>query len=140
MHVDHVGWPAVGASDISLLSVDGGNPIDGLDLERVALYAPTEGTDDGRRARLTVVTRGAAGCTTLADAETIDVPAHPVDVVSTLGGGDVFRGSLLACLVRGVELRDALVRANACAALSCRALDGRSAIPIWAELERSIGG
>src|SRR5262249_25920766 len=109
VHVDHVGWPAVGASDISLLSVDGGNPIDGLDLERVALYAPTEGTDDGRRARLTVVTRGAAGCTTLADAETIDVPAHPVDVVSTLGGGDVFRGSLLACLVGAVELRDALV-------------------------------
>jgi sulfofructose kinase len=140
VHVDHVGWPAVPASDDLLLSVDGGDPIEGLDLERVALYAPPEAADDGRRARLTVVTRGAAGCTAFAGGETIDVPAHPVDVVSTLGAGDVFHGALLACLVRGLELRDALVRANACAALSCRALDGRSAIPTWDELERSVRG
>jgi sugar/nucleoside kinase (ribokinase family) len=32
------------------------------------------------------------------------------------------------------------VHANACAALSCRALDARSAIPTWDELERSVGG
>ena len=140
VHVDHVGWPALGATDDVLLSVDGGNPVDGLDLERVALYSPTEAADDGRRAKLTVVTRGTAGCTAFADGATIDVPAHPVDAVSTLGAGDVFHGALLACLVRGLELRDALVRANAAAALSCRALDGRSAIPTWEELERSIRG
>ena len=75
------------------------------------------------------MTRGAAGCTAFADGETIDVPALPVDIVSTLGAGDVFHGALLVCLVRGLELRDSLIRANACAALSCRALDGRSAIP-----------
>jgi sugar/nucleoside kinase (ribokinase family) len=86
------------------------------------------------------VTRRARGCTAYTDGETIDVPAHPVDVVSTLGAGDVFHGALLASLVRGLELRDALVHANACAALSCRALDGRSAIPTWDELERSIDG
>jgi sugar/nucleoside kinase (ribokinase family) len=140
VHVDHVGWSAVRASDCSSLSVDGGNPIDGLDLAHVALYSPTEANDDGRRAKLTVVTRGAGGCTAYAGAETIDVPAHPVEVVSTLGAGDVFHGALLASLTRGLELRDALVRANACAALSCRALDGRSAIPTWDELERSLGG
>ena len=66
--------------------------------------------------------------------ETLDVPGFPVDVVSTLGAGDVFHGALLACLDRGLPLRDALVRANACAALSCRALDGRSAIPTIAEV------
>jgi sugar/nucleoside kinase (ribokinase family) len=87
-----------------------------------------------------VVTRGAPGCTAFADGEAVEVRAHPVDVVSTLGAGDVFHGALLACLVRGLELRDALVRANACAALSCRALDGRSAIPAWDELERSVRG
>ena len=73
-----------------------------------------------------------------ADGETIGVPAFPVEVVSTLGAGDVFHGALLACLARGLPLRDAAVRANACAALSCRALDGRSAIPDWDELERSV--
>jgi hypothetical protein len=139
VHVDHVGWGAVRPSDCLSLSVDGGNPIAGLDLSHVALYSPTEATDDGRRAKLTVVTRGAGGCTAYAGGETIDVPAHPVDVVSTLGAGDVFHGALLASLVRGLQLRDALVHANACAALSCRALDGRSAIPTWDELEGSLG-
>jgi sugar/nucleoside kinase (ribokinase family) len=140
VHVDHVGWGAIRASDRLSLSVDGGNPIAGLDLERVALYAPTEASDDGRRAKITVVTRGAGGCTAYTGDETIEVPVHPVEIVSTLGAGDVFHGALLASLVRGLELRDALVHANACAALSCRALDARSAIPTWHELERSFGG
>ena len=139
IHVDHVGWSAVPASNRVLLSVDGGNPIAGLELARVDLYAPPESEDDGRRARITVVTRGERGCTAYAEGETIDVPGFPVDAVSTLGAGDVFHGALLACLVRGLPLRSALVRANACAALSCRALDGRSAIPTWDELEASIG-
>jgi sugar/nucleoside kinase (ribokinase family) len=52
-----------------------------------------------------------------------------VEIVSTLGAGDVFHGALLAGLVHDLPLREALVQANACAALSCRALDGRSAIP-----------
>jgi sulfofructose kinase len=140
VHVDHVGWGAVEGLRDRPLSVDGGNPIAGLDLEHVALYSPTEASGDGRRAKLTVVTRGAGGCTAYAGDETLEVPAHPVEVVSTLGAGDVFHGALLASLVRGLELRNALVHANACAALSCRALDARSAIPTWDELERSVGG
>jgi sulfofructose kinase len=50
----------------------------------------------------------------------------------------VFHGALVAFLVRGAPLRDALVAANGAAALSCRALDGRSAIPTLDELERSL--
>src|SRR5438093_1136407 len=49
------------------LSVDAGNTIDGLDLSRVSLYAPTKRTDDGRRAGLTVVTRGRRGCVAYVD-------------------------------------------------------------------------
>lgn len=138
VHVDHVGYGALPPSDTLSLSVDGGNPIPGLTLDGVTLYAPTETTDDGSRAKVTVVTRGADGCVAYADGETIECPGFPVEVVSTLGAGDVFHGALLAALVRGLPLRDALLRANACAALSCRALDGRSAIPTWDELERSL--
>jgi sulfofructose kinase len=143
VHVDHVGYSVVRdlapSGDQVPLSVDGGNPIERLDLEGVDLYAPTEAMDDGRRAKLTVVTRGADGCTAHAGDEQIDVPGFRVEpVVSTLGAGDVFHGALLACLVRGLELRDALTHANACAALSCRALDGRSAIPNWDELSRAV--
>jgi sugar/nucleoside kinase (ribokinase family) len=139
VHVDHVGYSAVQPDDTVSLSVDGGNPIPGLDLAHVDLYAPTEAMDDGRRAKLTVVTRGGDGCTAYAEGERIDVPGFEVEpVVSTLGAGDVFHGALLACFARGLELRDALLHANACAALSCRALDGRTAIPTWNELERTV--
>ena len=91
-----------------------------------------------RRAKLTVVTNGERGCTAYTEDGTFDVPGFPVDAVSTLGAGDVFNGALLACLVGGLPLGDSLVRANACAALSCRAIDGRSAIPSWDELEATV--
>jgi sulfofructose kinase len=142
VHVDHVGYAALRARPNELgrsrVSVDASNPIGELSLEGVDLYGPSEKTDDGRRAKLTVVTKGERGCTAYTEDGTFDVPGFPVDAVSTLGAGDVFHGTLLACLVRGLPLRNALVRANACAALSCRALDGRSAIPSWDELEASL--
>jgi len=138
VHVDHVGYPSLPAGATPRLSVDGGNPIPGLDVGRVDLYAPTQANDDGRRGKVTVVTRGPAGCTAYVGDHVFEVPGYEVDILSTLGAGDVFHGAMLASLARGLELRDALVRANACAALSCRALDGRSAIPTWDELERVI--
>jgi sulfofructose kinase len=143
VHVDHVGYEPMrslrnGRVGRARLSVDASNPIERLSLEGVDLYGPSERTDDGRRAKLTVVTKGERGCTAYTEDGTFDVPAFPVDPVSTLGAGDVFHGALLACLARGLSLRDSLVRANACAALSCRALDGRSAIPSWDELEASV--
>ena len=132
VHVDHVGYGAVRGE--VRLSVDGGNPIADLDMNRVHLYAPN--VDDGRRGtELTVITRGADGAVAYVGDEQVDVPGERVDgMISTLGAGDVFHGALLAALARGLELRDALGAANRCAALSCRALDGRSAIPEWSDL------
>jgi sulfofructose kinase len=145
VHVDHAGYAAARALDGMRLSIDGGNPIPDLDLRGVALYAPTERAlqamfPDARAAldagaELVVVTRGGDGSYAVArDAEPVFAPAYPVDVVSTLGAGDVFHGALLAQLVSDVPLADALATANRCAALSCRALDGRSAIPTAQEL------
>jgi sugar/nucleoside kinase (ribokinase family) len=142
VHVDHAGY---GTVDGVRLSIDGGNPIRGLDLRGVALYAPTEQAlkevfPDARAAldagaELVVVTKGSEGSYAVEkDGEPIFAPAFPVDVVSTLGAGDVFHGALLAQLVADVPLPESLARANACAALSCRALDGRSAIPTAQEL------
>ncbi|MFL6029423.1 MAG: carbohydrate kinase family protein [Gaiellaceae bacterium] len=140
VHVDRHGyhaWRALGSTGPKV-SIDASTPIDHLSLDGVDLYAPSERTYDGRRGHLTVVTKGAAGCTAYVEGETIDAPGFPVDAVSTLGAGDVFHGALLAGLWRELSVRDALVRANACAALSCRALDGRSAIPSWDELEAVV--
>ena len=141
VHVDHVGYGRAAGR----LSVDGGNPIDGLTLDGVALYAPTAERlhadfGDAQRAlsagaETVVVTRGAAGSTAYTRDEVVEAPGVPCEPVSTLGAGDVFHGALLAYLVRGANLAEALHAANTAASLSCRALDGRSGIPSLDELQ-----
>ena len=145
VHVDHAGYAAA-PRDVRL-SIDGGNPIPDLDLCGVALYAPTEQALDeafrgGLRqalaagAEVVVGTKGANGCIAATrDGEHHEVSGLHGDVVSTLGAGDVFHGALLAQLVGGSALDRALVAATRCAFLSCRALDGRSAIPTADELD-----
>ena len=144
VHADHAGYTAVRPHQHELrISLDAGNPVPDLELDGLALYAPTEESLAGTAedaiaagARIVAVTRGARGAYALtAEGERAETPGFPVEAVSTLGAGDVFHGALLAYLVRDARLADALAAANACAALSCRALDGRSAIPTAAELD-----
>lgn len=177
LHVDHAGWPLVpvlrGMGVTALVSVDGGNPIAGLDPSMIDLYVPSltelrrwTGTTDveaalaralDEGARAVVATRGEAGAAYLGTTDPdsawdapappgvvattrwrLDVPAHPVTVVSTLGAGDVYHGALLAALVRGATVRAAMTEASVAAALACRALDGRGAIPDHAELRTAL--
>ena len=144
LHVDHAGYAH--APREARISIDGGNPIPGLDLHGIALYAPTEaallaayGSAEGALeagAELVVATRGDQGCTAYrADGTRLRAEGFDVEAVSTLGAGDVFHGALLAQLVRGFDLATALRSANLAAALSCRALDGRSGIPTQQELD-----
>lgn len=159
LHVDHVGaaiLPALRATGVEVrVSVDGGNPIPGLALDGIDLYAPTvtalleltgtADTDAALRAaldagaRLVVATDGArgshAGWTEGGAVRTVHVPAPPVArLVSTLGAGDAFHGGLLAALLEHRPVEDALAMANAVGAASTRALDGRSALPDGAAL------
>ena len=155
VHVDHAGWPLVGSLDCDRLSVDAGNPIPDLDLEGIGLYAPTAasirdrypGTTLGgavaaalaEGARRVVVTLGAEGAMAAEGRDAWAVgrlDAGPVR--STLGAGDVFHGALLARLLGDASLADALGAANAAAALSCRAIDGRGAIPTTPELDAAL--
>ncbi|MBB5790971.1 carbohydrate kinase family protein [Jiangella mangrovi] len=135
----------------SRLSLDAGNPIPGLDLAGVDLYVPTTaalarefGTDDVDEglcaaakagAGAVVATAGSTGSHVLDGDDVTVVAPFRVDVASTIGAGDVFHGALLAGLVGGGTLAEAARLANAVAALSCRALDGRSAIPSRAEAD-----
>jgi sulfofructose kinase len=158
VHVDHVGWAPVRRILGALpewrrprLSVDAGNPIDDLDMARVDLFVPTlaalarrygnRGVDAQLVAALdeganqVVVTRGPAGCLAATrDGQRYAAPGHHVDVLSTVGAGDVFHGALLAAVVRGMPPPDCLRYANVTAALSCRGVDGRSAIPTDAQV------
>jgi sugar/nucleoside kinase (ribokinase family) len=163
IHVDQAGYAAVAgirrAGIRTPVSLDAGNPVPNLDLGLVDLYAPTEsrllgtmGREDLTAAmraaleagpRMVVVTRGAQGSlAAVRDGEIRFVAAaacRAPEIVSTLGAGDVFHGALLAGLVQGLALEEALRFANAAAALSCRGLDGRSAIPTKSELEAFLG-
>ncbi len=154
VHVDHLGWPALRdhVTDPRVrISVDAGNPIPGFTPAGVDLYVPTaaalaERYDDApleellsaaldEGAAAVVATSGASGSIVAQpDGSRHTVPGHEVDVVSTLGAGDVFHGALLAGLAHGRTISDATRYANVTAALSCRGLDGRSAIPTDAEV------
>jgi sugar/nucleoside kinase (ribokinase family) len=160
VHVDHAGWALVAAAgllhDGQLLSVDAGNPIPGFTPRAVGLFVPTvealRRTYDANRpvtdllelavadgCDVVVATDGARGSSALtATGETAHAAAHTVDILSTLGAGDVFHGALVAAVVRGLPLDQQLAFANVAAALSCRGLDGRSRIPTLAEVEAAM--
>jgi sugar/nucleoside kinase (ribokinase family) len=163
VHVDQTGYPVLGelaASGVETpVSLDGGNFVDELHLDRIALYAPTErallarypglGLDEALDAalaegpRIVAATRGSAGSVAAergADGAIrhYEVPAIETPVMSTLGAGDVFHGALIAALLEGRPLPDALRFANVAAGLSCRSLDGRSGIPSRREVDESV--
>jgi sulfofructose kinase len=56
-------------------------------------------------------------------------PAFPVDVVDTTGAGDVFHGAFCVGLAAGMATEEVLQFASAAAAMTCRKLGGRTAIP-----------
>jgi sulfofructose kinase len=161
VHADHLGWSAVrqllrpGPARRPHLSIDAGNPILGFTPDGVDLYVPTlqeleriyglstpdalldAALHDG--AGRVVATNGSRGSLAAdASGERATADGVEVEVVSTLGAGDVFHGALVAAHVRGLALADALEYANTVAALSCRGLDGRSAIPTHDTVEAHL--
>jgi sulfofructose kinase len=164
IHVDQLGASVVpvlaDAGITTPISLDSGvRPASPVDFRRVALDSPTEAAllarypgrpleeallaalDAGPR--IVAVTRGEAGAVAVERADSgpvvpLTAPALSLEAVSTLGAGDVFHGALLAGLIEGRSLADALRRATVCAGLACRGLDGRSAIPTRAALDLAM--
>ena len=156
VHVDHVGIKRLDEAGISrgngpLISFDAGYGVETFDPTVVDLFVPTDrqmalrypGVDlavalenDSMKAGNTVVaTQGSAGSAGFSpETGLVTAPGFKVDVTSTLGAGDVFHGALVAQLIQGHPLHEAMRRANAVAALSCRGLDGQSKIPTTTEL------
>jgi sulfofructose kinase len=157
IHVDHVGINRLTELGISrgngpLISFDAGYGVETFDPITVDLFVPTDrqmalrypGIDlavalenDSMKAGNTVVaTQGSAGSAGFSpETGLVTAPGFAVDVMSTLGAGDVFHGALVAQLIQGFPLQEAMRRANAVAALSCIGLDGQSKIPTTTELD-----
>jgi sulfofructose kinase len=160
VHVDHVGINRLADLDLvrgsgPLISFDAGYSVEDFDPSSVDLFVPTDrqmelrypGVDlavalerDSLKARNTVVaTRGSVGSVGFSlETGYVKAAGFNVEVVSTLGAGDVFHGALLAQIIKGFSLPDAMLRANAVAALSCRGLDGQSMIPTTIELDKYL--
>jgi sulfofructose kinase len=157
VHVDHVGIKRLDEAGIARgngpqISFDAGYGVETFDPIVVDLFVPTDrqmalrypGVDlavalenDSMKAGNTVVaTQGSAGSAGFSpETGLVTAPGFTVEVTSTLGAGDVFHGALVAQLIQGYSLQEALRRANAVAALSCRGLDGQSKIPTTTELD-----
>ncbi len=92
-------------------------------------------------APLVCVTLGEGGSLALCGGLELRTPAFRVDCVDTTGAGDVFRAGFIAACIQSPEssVEDVLAFANAAAALNCRALGARGALPTVAEIEQLLG-
>ena len=157
VHVDHLGITRLTELGISRgngprISFDAGYGVESFDPITVDLFVPTDRQmalrypginlavaleNDSMKAGNTVVaTQGSAGSAGFSpETGLVTAPGFAVDVKSTLGAGDVFHGALVAQLIHGFALQEAMIRANAVAALSCTGLDGQSKIPTTTELD-----
>lgn len=157
VHVDHVGINLLAELEVirgfgPLISFDAGYSVENFDPNSVDLFVPTDRQMELRypgvnlavalerdclKAKNTVVaTRGSVGSVGFSpETGYVTAAGFKVEVISTLGAGDVFHGALLAQLIKGHSLSVAMLRANAVAALSCRGLDGQSMIPTTIELD-----
>jgi sugar/nucleoside kinase (ribokinase family) len=89
-------------------------------------------------ASLVCVTLGKQGSLAWCHGREIRTPGYPIDCVDSTGAGDCFRGAFAAaCLnMPDGDVEDALMYANAVAALNCRALGSRGALPTADEVDR----
>lgn len=139
IHADHFGAEVIKGWGIkrggsSMLSLDVGYTFPGLSSADWDLFVPSEKiTSDVSSAagdkNIVVISHGERGSAFSDGTLTGVAPAISVDVVSTLGAGDVFHGAMVATQVWGMRIDEATAFANVVAGLSCRGLDGYSAVP-----------
>lgn len=90
-----------------------------------------------------IMTLGAEGAICFGPDGGFLVPALPVSTVDTTGAGDAFAGVLCASLDKGFDMKEAVRRASAGAALACTKLGAQPSLPYAREIEaaaRGLGG
>ena len=86
------------------------------------------------------MTMGKRGAMVYCNGQFLESPAYEVPGAcrDTTGAGDAFHGGLLYGLLGGADMETSLKLANATAALKCRALGARTALPTRVELEEFL--
>jgi len=88
--------------------------------------------------RLVVMTNGAEGARAYDGEAVYQVPARPVEVVSTLGAGDAFASGCISALFRGLDLRSALLAGNLNASSVVGSLGATVGLLTWEEVEGGL--
>jgi sulfofructose kinase len=86
------------------------------------------------------LTKGARGAVALCEGQFIEAPGYevPNGCRDTTGAGDAFHGGFLFGLLTGEDIETSLRLANGVAALKCRELGGRAALPSLSELSNFL--
>lgn len=93
-----------------------------------------------RGVELAIVKQGPKGVLGKTRDETVEVPAHIVDVVNGLGAGDAFGGALSHGLIEGWDLHRILTFANAAGAIVATRRECSTAMPTSDEVDAIMAG
>lgn len=159
VHLDHAGYGLIELLKLKRgagpkISLDHGNEIKNFNPALVDIYVPSDvrlleinpGLDltnavtaqANKYDQDVIVTAGSGGSLGMIGKQLVSSPSVDVEVISTLGAGDVFHGAIVVQYLQQQSPKEMLRRANAVAGLSCQGIDGRSAIPTAAELENFL--
>ncbi|MBT3877744.1 MAG: sugar kinase [Candidatus Scalindua sp.] len=92
----------------------------------------------GLGAKTVIVTLGEKGSICVTPEKYFYQPAFKVKAVDTTGCGDVFHGAFIFGLLQKWDLNETMRFASATAALKCREIGGRAAIPDLREVEEFL--
>ena len=92
---------------------------------------------DGVR-RGCVITLGGDGLAAHVDGQSLQLNAHPVNVVDTTGAGDAFCGAMAAALALGESVETALAWGNAAGALAATRPGAQPSMPTRAEITAQL--
>ena len=115
---------ALAASDVLLLTEPEAAALVGEKIRKKTAHALL-----ALGATTVVLKLGAGGCLVATAAETIHVPAFPVEVVDTVGAGDAFAPAFIAGWIRDGDLRACATLANAMGALAATQRGAGTRIP-----------
>lgn len=93
----------------------------------------------GSGPELLVIKQGGEGCMVIGNAEREHVPGFAVPVVDTVGAGDCFDAAFIYGRLRGLELRQCAILANAAGAACVQKVGAGRNAPSRGEIERILG-
>lgn len=125
----------IDAASHIVFSMQGLAELTGIAEPRAALSAFAHAQVTGGD-RFFAVTDGPNGVYARIDGRIVHVPAPAVVAVDTLGAGDVWHGAFALALAEAQGLADALLFANAAAALKCSRAGGGAGAPWRSEMPR----